>query len=98
MSNPGREPRRRATPGLSVLPVVVSVGTMIIALALLVAPISSATSARGRPLGVQSTSVPQNGQQLVWQLKMAYRGTPGALARDRRTLCLVFARADSCPV
>jgi peptidoglycan-N-acetylglucosamine deacetylase len=95
MSNPGREPRRRATPGLSVLPVVVSVGTMIIALALLVAHIASANSAAGQPLGVQSTSLTQNGQQLVWQLKMTQPFSPGALARDRRTLCLLIARADS---
>jgi peptidoglycan-N-acetylglucosamine deacetylase len=95
MSNPGRESRRRATPGPSVLPVVVSVGTMIIALVLLVAHIASANSAAGQPLVVQSTSLTQNGQRLVWQLKMAQPFSPGALARDRRTLCLLIARADS---
>jgi hypothetical protein len=57
MSNPGREPRRRATPGPSVLPVVVSVGTLIIALVLLVAHIASANSVGDQPLGVQSTSL-----------------------------------------
>ena len=37
----------------------------------------------------------QDGQQLVWQLKMAQPFSPGALARDRRTLCLLIARANT---
>jgi peptidoglycan/xylan/chitin deacetylase (PgdA/CDA1 family) len=95
MINPGSEPRRRATPGPSVLALVASVGTMIVALVLLVAHIASANSAGGQPLAVQSTSLTQDGQRLVWRLEMSQPFSPGALARDRRTLCLLIARADS---
>jgi len=102
MVNPGSRPPRRATPRPSVLPIVVSVGTMIVALVLLVAHIASAAgvtsqpaAAQSQPLAVQSASLTQNGQQLVWQLKMAQPFSPGALARDRRTLCLLIARADN---
>ena len=102
MINPGSRHPRRPTPRPSILPVVVSVGTMIVALALLGAHIASATgvtsqpaAAQSQPLAVQSTSLTQNGQQLVWRLKMAQSFSPGALARDRRTLCLLIARADS---
>jgi len=74
---------------------------MMVALVLLVAHIASATgvtqpaAAQSQPLAVESASLTQNGQQLVWQLKMAQPFSPGALARDRRTLCLLIARADS---
>jgi peptidoglycan-N-acetylglucosamine deacetylase len=61
------------------------------------APVSAAaTSGVGsQPLSVQSTSLTQNGQQLVWKLNMGQPFSPGALARDRRTLCLLIERADN---
>ena len=105
MSNPGSGPRRRPMPRLSVLPVVVSVGTMIVAVVLLLAHIANATGVTGQPapvqsqpLAVQSASLTQDGQQLVWRLKMSQPFSPGALARDRRTLCLLIARADGAAV
>jgi len=98
MLDPGREPRRRGASGQFVASLVVCVVTMIAALVLLVAHIAGATDVTGQPAGaqsqplaVQSTSLTQNGQQLVWQLKMSQPFSPGALARDRRTLCLLVS-------
>jgi len=89
MTNPGREPRRRPTPGPSVTPIIVSFGTLLVALVLLVVHIASASgvasqpvAAPSQPLAVQSASLTQNGQQLVWQLKMAQPFPP---ARSRVT-------------
>jgi peptidoglycan/xylan/chitin deacetylase (PgdA/CDA1 family) len=41
---------------------------------------------------VRSSSIVQNGQQITWRLEMAAPFSPGALARDGRTLCLLRER------
>ena len=66
----------------------------VMALLFAVAHVAGATGVGGHPLPVQSTSLTQNGQQLVWQLQMSQPFSPGALARDRRTLCLLVERAE----
>jgi peptidoglycan-N-acetylglucosamine deacetylase len=102
MISPGSESRRRATPRPSARAVIASVGLAILASLLVVTHIASAAgvesqpaAVQSQPLAVQSASLTQDGQKLVWQLKMAQPFSPGALARDRRTLCLLIARADT---
>ena len=66
----------------------------VMALLFAVVNVAGATGAGGQPLAVQSASLTQNGEQLVWQLQMS-EPSPGALARDRRALCLLVERADN---
>jgi len=67
----------------------------VMALLLGVANVAGATGVGSQPLAVQSASLTQNGQQLIWQLQMSEPFSPGALARDRRALCLLVERADN---
>lgn len=53
---------------------------------------AGANSVKAVPLQVHSASLTQNGQQLVWQVQLTGPFSPGALARDRRTLCLLVER------
>ena len=53
---------------------------------------------RSAAAGGASASVTQKGQRLIWQLKMAQSFSPGALAPDGRTLCLLIKRADNAAV
>ena len=57
--------------------------------------VAGATGVGGQPLAVQSASLTQNGEQLVWQLQISEPFSPEALARDRRALCLLVERADN---
>jgi peptidoglycan/xylan/chitin deacetylase (PgdA/CDA1 family) len=70
----------------------------IVTCAALLAGISAA-SARGaghrNPLRVRSSSISQNGQQVTWRLELSRAFSPGALARDGRTLCLLRERVDN---
>lgn len=59
---------------------------------------TATSNVSNRPLPAQSASLTQNGRQLVWRLNMSQSFSPGALARDQRTLCLLVNRADSGPV
>ncbi len=45
-----------------------------------------------QPLQVRATSLAQDGQQLVWRLRLSASFSPGALARDGRALCLLIER------
>lgn len=46
-----------------------------------------------RPLSVTSTSVSQEGQQLVWTVQLGSRFSSAGLRHDHRGLCLVLERA-----
>jgi peptidoglycan/xylan/chitin deacetylase (PgdA/CDA1 family) len=46
-----------------------------------------------QPLAVQTASLVQEGQDLVWQVELAQPFSPGALRRDRRSVCLLIERA-----
>jgi peptidoglycan/xylan/chitin deacetylase (PgdA/CDA1 family) len=46
----------------------------------------------GHPLRVNSSSMSQSGQQITWRVEMAASFSPGALAKDGRTLCLLRER------
>ena len=48
-----------------------------------------------RPLGIHNSSLTQDGQDMVWRIEMTGPFSPGALARDRRTLCLLIERAGN---
>lgn len=45
-----------------------------------------------RPLSIQSASLTQSGQQLVWKVDLDQRFSPAALTQARRSLCLLFER------
>ena len=49
----------------------------------------------GRPLAVQSASLVQKGQDVVWQVELAQPLSPGALRRDGRSLCLLIEHASN---
>jgi peptidoglycan/xylan/chitin deacetylase (PgdA/CDA1 family) len=49
----------------------------------------------GQPLTVQSASLVQEGQDLVWQVALAQPFSPGALRHDGRSLCLLIERPAS---
>ena len=46
-----------------------------------------------QPLAVQTASLVQEGQDLVWQVGLAQSFSPGALRRDGRSVCLLIERA-----
>lgn len=46
----------------------------------------------GQPLPIHSVTLTQRGQDLVWRLELAQPFSPGALAKDARTLCLLIER------
>ena len=48
-----------------------------------------------RPLRVLSSSIVQNAQRLTWRVEMATPFSPGALAKDGRTLCLLRERVGN---
>jgi peptidoglycan-N-acetylglucosamine deacetylase len=59
-----------------------------------VAPQAVRASGVGQePLQVDAASLAQQGQQLVWHVRLAVPFSPAALARDGRTLCLLLERA-----
>jgi peptidoglycan/xylan/chitin deacetylase (PgdA/CDA1 family) len=45
-----------------------------------------------RPLSIDSASLTQSGQQLVWKVDLDHRFSPAALTQARRSLCLLFER------
>ncbi len=45
-----------------------------------------------RPLQIRAATLAQDGQELVWHLALAQPFSPGGLARDHRTLCLLLER------
>jgi peptidoglycan-N-acetylglucosamine deacetylase len=47
-----------------------------------------------QPLGIQSASLTQSGQQLVWTVQLTAPFSPGALTRSGRSLCLLVERAQ----
>ncbi len=70
----------------------------VTALAALVAPLSAAGGSRAairQPLAVRSAALVQQGQDLVWKVEFDQPFSPGALHRDRRSLCLLIERASN---
>jgi peptidoglycan/xylan/chitin deacetylase (PgdA/CDA1 family) len=56
---------------------------------------AGAVRIRHRPLRIVSSTFTQNGQQITWRVELATPFSPGALARDGRTLCLLRARVGN---
>jgi peptidoglycan/xylan/chitin deacetylase (PgdA/CDA1 family) len=64
------------------------------AAALVVAvPDAGASKPAPEPLQVASTSFTQDGQELTWAVELKQPFSPGGLARDNRTLCLLIEAA-----
>jgi peptidoglycan/xylan/chitin deacetylase (PgdA/CDA1 family) len=56
---------------------------------------STASSAPGRPLRIQASTLTQDGQQLVWRLQLDDSFSPAGLAPDQRSLCLLIERVSN---
>lgn len=75
-------------------------GRVLIAIAT-VATIAAATATAtasnpiARPLHVRASSLNQGGRHLVWRLRLDDAFSPGALARDGRSLCLLIERPSN---
>jgi peptidoglycan/xylan/chitin deacetylase (PgdA/CDA1 family) len=65
------------------------------AVVLALAPGAAATGTAAQPLPVQSASLVQDGQLLVWHVQLTQPFSPGALARAHRALCLILERPRS---
>jgi peptidoglycan-N-acetylglucosamine deacetylase len=83
------------------------VGLLARAVALLVVLVAGfvivvrAAGAQGvvqQPLAVQTASLTQSGQDLVWQVELASPFSPGALRSDHRALCLLIERSSNLAV
>jgi peptidoglycan/xylan/chitin deacetylase (PgdA/CDA1 family) len=55
-------------------------------------PLAVAAGSGPQPLAVQSASLAQNGQQVVWRLTLTSPFSPGALKAAGRSLCLLLER------
>ncbi|MGB9185690.1 MAG: polysaccharide deacetylase family protein [Solirubrobacteraceae bacterium] len=55
-------------------------------------PLAAAAGTGPPPLAVQSSSLAQDGQQVVWRLTMTAAFSPGALDAAGRSLCLLLER------
>ena len=84
----GRVPRR----GVVLIGVVIA---LVMAFGVVVHAADASSGMAGRPLAVQSASLVQNGQAVVWQVELAQPFSPGALRRDGRSLCLLIERASN---
>jgi peptidoglycan-N-acetylglucosamine deacetylase len=71
---------------------IVALAGVVLALAPGVARSAETTSA---PLGVTSSTLTQDGQQLVWQVALDHPFSPAAMKQAGRTLCLVIRRASN---
>jgi peptidoglycan-N-acetylglucosamine deacetylase len=80
--------------------VVVRVLVPFVITALVVASAAlGAGSGPAQPLGVQTASLTQMGQDLVWQVELTHPFSPAGLRRDGRSLCLLIERsAGGSPV
>jgi peptidoglycan/xylan/chitin deacetylase (PgdA/CDA1 family) len=56
-------------------------------------PNAGASKPGPQPLQVSSSSFTQDGQQVSWTVQLAAPFSPGGLARDKRTLCLLIEGA-----
>jgi peptidoglycan/xylan/chitin deacetylase (PgdA/CDA1 family) len=63
--------------------------------ALLGVQAAGAAAAHRQPLRVRSSSLAQDGRQMIWRLEMAKPFSPGGLAKDGRTLCLLRERVGN---
>jgi len=84
--------RRRRTARIRHLAFVVTV-------AMLALPIqtSAASAVASTPLAISSTSLKQDGRQLVWSISAPHPFYPAALTRHRRTVCLLLHQGTGPP-
>ncbi len=59
------------------------------------APAATPVDAAHQPLVVRAASLVQDGQQLVWNVRLTTPFSPTAMVKDGRTLCLVIRRANA---
>ena len=87
-----RKLERVPRPGVVLIGAVMA---LVMALGEVVHAAGASSGMAGRPLAVQSASLVQEGQDLVWQVGLAQPFSPGALRRDGRSLCLLIERASN---
>ncbi len=67
--------------------------SIVVAFAAVVPDTAAAGKSAPQPLQVSSSTLIQAGRQLTWTLVLAQPFSPGALARDKRSVCLLIERA-----
>lgn len=72
-------------------------GLLVAPLALMAAPAVAGDLAH-QPLRVASATLRQDGQQIVWTLRLSSPFSPARLSHDRRSLCLVIERARNASI
>jgi peptidoglycan-N-acetylglucosamine deacetylase len=72
-------------------------GVVAVAAGTLVIVVSVAVAGRlpAEPLAIQTASLTQDGQDLVWRVELTQSFSPRGLTRDRRSLCLLIERASA---
>jgi peptidoglycan/xylan/chitin deacetylase (PgdA/CDA1 family) len=73
--------------GIKIGALLVVIGTVLVTTASV-----AASTVAPRPLRIRDSSLNQSGQRLVWRLRLVDPFSPGALARDQRSLCLLIER------
>ena len=81
---------RPTRPGVALIGAVI---VLVVAFGAVVHAAGASGVVPSQPLAVQTASVVQEGQDLVWQLELAQPVSPGALRRDHRSVCLLIGRA-----
>jgi len=71
------------------------VAVLVVAVLVIAAAARGAGSVPAQPLGVQTASLTQMGQDLVWQLELTHSFSPGALRRKHESLCLLIERPSN---
>jgi peptidoglycan/xylan/chitin deacetylase (PgdA/CDA1 family) len=59
---------------------------------------ADASSVRRQPFGIETASLTQTGQQLVWSVQLDHSFSPSAIGRERRSLCLLIERVGAATV
>jgi peptidoglycan-N-acetylglucosamine deacetylase len=89
-----RFPRLGGAPRRALVLISVAIA-LVIALGAVGNAAVAGSGASMQPLAITSASLVQDGQDLVWQVELAQPFSPGALRRDRRSVCLLIERTAS---
>jgi peptidoglycan-N-acetylglucosamine deacetylase len=77
---------------------VVGLLALVVGFVALDSQIAGASGLAQAPLQVQAASLTQNGQELVWSVRLTHPFSPAALGRHRRSVCLLIERVKNASV
>ncbi len=70
------------------------IGLAVLAALVLAVPGSSAADGQRLPPAITGASLKQDGQELVWNVRLRHAFTPSSLIREHASLCLLIERAS----